>query len=340
MVLFTLATLIPAALICGAALWGGLWVWAALAFITVLCAAMDRLVQGDAARREPGAEFPAGDALSVTLAVLHLPMLGLVIWAVGGHGPLSGTDRVGLILGAALFFGQITHPNAHELIHRPARTLRALGVMSYATLLMGHHASAHRLVHHVHVATDQDPNSAPKGVGFWRFAPRAWIGSFRAGLAAERALRAKNNRKTQKLNPYIIYLLWAITAFTLSFTLANMTGILTLLIIAIYAQIQVLLADYVQHYGLRRARLDSGKYAPVSAAHSWNSPHVFSSAMMLNAPRHSDHHMYPARHYPALELTPAMPVLPHSLPVMAVIALVPPLWRRVMDPRLQALAKT
>lgn len=340
MVLFTLATLSPAALICLAALWGSLWVWAALAFITLLCAAMDRLVQGDAARRKPGAEFPAGDALSVTLAVLHLPMLGLVIWAVGGHSALSGAERVGLLLGAGLFFGQITHPNAHELIHRPARTLRVLGVMSYATLLMGHHASAHRLVHHVHVATDQDPNSAPKGMGFWRFAPRAWIGSFRAGLVAERALREKSARKTSKLNPYIIYGLWSLTCLTLSFALANMTGILTLLTLASYAQIQVLLADYIQHYGLRRTRLNSGKYAPVSAAHSWNSPHVFSSAMMLNAPRHSDHHMHPTRHYPALELTPAMPVLPHSLPVMAVIALVPPLWRRIMYARLETLNKT
>jgi len=28
-----------------------------------------------------------------------------------------------------------------------------------------------------------------------------------------------------------------------------------------------------------------------------------------------------------------MPMLPYSLPMMAVIALMPPLWRRVMDPR-------
>jgi alkane 1-monooxygenase len=28
-----------------------------------------------------------------------------------------------------------------------------------------------------------------------------------------------------------------------------------------------------------------------------------------------------------------MPKLPYSLPIMAVIALVPPLWRRVMDRR-------
>ena len=63
--------------------------------------------------------------------------------------------------------------------------------------------------------------------------------------------------------------------------------------------------------------------------------------MMLNAPRHSDHHLRPARAFPQLEITPeTMPVLPHSLPVMAVVALVPPLWRRVMDHRVAKWQKT
>jgi alkane 1-monooxygenase len=90
------------------------------------------------------------------------------------------------------------------------------------------------------------------------------------------------------------------------------------------------MADYIQHYGLRRALTTSGKPEPVENAHSWNAPHWFSSSLMVNAPRHSDHHMNPARPYPALRLCDSMPMLPHSLPVMAVIALFPPLWRRVM----------
>ncbi len=61
-----------------------------------------------------------------------------------------------------------------------------------------------------------------------------------------------------------------------------------------------------------------------------------SSAMMSNAPRHSDHHMHPMRPYPALQLDDVvMPILPHSLPVMATIALIPGWWRKVMDPRVQ-----
>jgi len=99
------------------------------------------------------------------------------------------------------------------------------------------------------------------------------------------------------------------------------------------AQVQILLSDYVQHYGLERGEKENGKLEPVGPQHSWNAPHAVTAAMMLNAPRHSDHHMRPARAFPALEVTQEMPKLPYSLPIMAVIALVPPLWRRVMDRR-------
>ena len=79
-----------------------------------------------------------------------------------------------------------------------------------------------------------------------------------------------------------------------------------------------------------------GRLEPVSDRHSWNAPHWFSSGLMLNAPRHSDHHSHPARAYPGLRLERAekpRPLLPYSLPVMAAIATMPHLWRRVMDRR-------
>ena len=104
--------------------------------------------------------------------------------------------------------------------------------------------------------------------------------------------------------------------------------------VAAYAQLQLLLSDYVQHYGLRRGLRADGRREPVGPQHSWNAPSWYSGAMMLNAPRHSDHHLRPGRAFPDLSLDPVkMPMLPRSLPVMATIALVPPLWRRVMDRR-------
>ena len=119
-----------------------------------------------------------------------------------------------------------------------------------------------------------------------------------------------------------------------SLVIGGLTGLGALLAIAAYAQIQLFLSDYVQHYGLRRKMLESGRFEPIGPNHSWNAPHWYSSAMMLNAPRHSDHHTRPSRSFPFLELDEStMPILPQPLPVMACLALVPNIWRRVMDRR-------
>jgi alkane 1-monooxygenase len=139
----------------------------------------------------------------------------------------------------------------------------------------------------------------------------------------------------------VFYILGGTAALIAALLLAGIKGLLIYLAIALYAQMQLLLSDYVQHYGLRRHLQPNGKPEPMGPQHSWNAPKWYSSAMMLNAPRHSDHLIRPARPFTNLEITPqTMPLLPQSLPVMAVIALVPPLWHRVMDKRAARWQKT
>jgi alkane 1-monooxygenase len=106
---------------------------------------------------------------------------------------------------------------------------------------------------------------------------------------------------------------------------------------AFYATAQLLMSDYVQHYGLRRRVLPGGRLEPVGPQHSWNAPQWFTSRLMLNAPRHSEHHAHPARPYPALALPgpDEAPTLPRSLPVMGMIALIPSRWRGMMDPKVE-----
>lgn len=328
MLRFAFVTLALVALLILACLWGGGFTWAALLFITVFAYGVDRLGPLLLSNADPEQEFPAADPLSVVLALAHFVVLGLAVWSLT-RSEASAAEKLALFLAVSLFAGQVGHPNAHELIHRSNRGLRRLGKAVYMSILMGHHASAHPLVHHVHVGTALDPVSAPKGRGFWRFFPKAWIESYRAGHAAE-TKRLKGGRR----HPYQRYLLGAGLTLLVGFAIGGLTGALCIALIGFYAQLQIFLSDYVQHYGLRRKVLDTGKPEPVGPQHSWNAPHRFSGAMMLNAPRHSDHHSHPQLSYPALQLDPpSMPMLPFPLPMMAVIALVPPLWRRIMDPR-------
>lgn len=331
MIWFTIASLSPLALLGGACLWGGLWPLLALLYMSVLVVLLDQIARG----LQAGTAGTAADLLSVLLALGHLALLLAGLRAIP---QMTWTEVLPMVLAMGLFMGQVSHPNAHELIHHPRRGMRRLGALVYISMLIGHHVSAHLRVHHVKVATAQDPNTARRGEGFYRFLLRAWLGSLRAGLRADAAARARQSPPPAAwTHPYVGYFGGAAVALALIWSSIGSEAVVAYVLIAGFAQSQIFLADYVQHYGLVRAVDASGRAEPVGAAHSWNAPQWYSSAMMLNAPRHSDHHLHPKRRYPELELRPDMPVLPYSLPVMAAIALVPPLWRRIMARRLAQL---
>ncbi|MGR3541096.1 MAG: fatty acid desaturase [Hasllibacter sp.] len=318
---FVLATLGPLALIQIAAFQGGPWAWAALASVTLALPVVDLLAPGT--RRE-GAEFAAPLAFCALLAAAILVSVPLLGWALSRPDGPGAAARAATALAAGFWFGQLGHACGHELIHAAARPFRALGAAVYSAFLYGHHAAAHRLIHHRHVATDRDPASAPAGQGFWSYAPRAWIGAWRAGRGAE-ILRGR---------PWVFpaYVAAAAAFLAVSSAAGGWAALGLHLFWAAHVQLQVLLSDYVQHYGLRRAEV-GGRPEPVGPAHSWEAPGPWSQDALLNAPRHADHHVHPARAFPDLA-EGVGPTLPYPVPVMATIALVPPLWRRIVDPRL------
>ena len=324
---FALVGALPAALILAGAAFGGGWLAAALAWIALAGPAADSAIARAFPDADPGRADPLATPALMLLALCALAVLLAALAALSG-GTLGAAGRIALFLSAGMYLGQVGHAVAHELIHRGTRLPFAIGAGLYTVLLFGHHVSAHRLVHHRHVATPADPNSAPLGMGFWRFAPRAWLGSFRQGLAAERRLRGH-------AGPYRIWIGGALASLAGVALAFGPVGLADYLGLCLYAQMQILLSDYVQHYGLSRRSLPDGRPEPVGPRHAWDSPHPLSSLMLANAPRHADHHMNPTRAYPALALdlgTPR-PLMPWPIGVMAAAALVPPLWRRLMDRR-------
>jgi len=331
---FAIASLSPLVLLGAACLWGGLWPLLALLYVSALAALLDQITR----QLQTSTAGPGADLLSGVLAVGHLALLLAGLHAIAY---MSWGEALPMGLAMGLFMGQVSHPNAHEMIHHPNRWMRRLGAVVYTSLLIGHHVSAHLRVHHVKVATAQAPNTARRGEGFYRYFLRAWMGSFWAGLQADNVVRSrKSPSPVAWTHPYLGYFGGAVVALSLIWISVGLEAVFAYVLIAGFAQSQIFLADYVQHYGLVRSVDASGRAEPVGPVHSWNAPHWFSSAMMLNAPRHSDHHLHPTRRYPELRLHPGMPVLPYSLPVMATIALVPPLWRRMMARRLALLGQS
>ncbi|MGH1466314.1 MAG: alkane 1-monooxygenase [Cognatishimia sp.] len=340
MLWFNLATIIPVILLALSGFLGGAISLVALVYMTIFVFTMDQLIHGAAARKNADGEFPVGESLSIFLGFTHLALVAIAVLALSGMTGLDWWERCVCFVLFGQFFGQISNANAHELIHKNSRWMRRLGVAVYTTLLFGHHASAHTKVHHIFVASWNDPNTARLGESVYRFWPRAWIGSFMRGLKAENNARAKaQTKRAWWTHPYWGYLLGSGLTVVLSLAVAGWAGLAALLAVCLYATLQHLASDYIQHYGLQRRRLSNGKLEPVGPKHSWNAPHTFSSAMMMNVPRHSDHHMNPNRNFTALRLDEdIMPVLPKSLPAMGLVALIPPLWRHMMDERAKEVA--
>ena len=101
---------------------------------------------------------------------------------------------------------------------------------------------------------------------------------------------------------------------------------------------QLELTNYVEHYGLSRKHLGDGRYEPVRPRHSWNASHKATNWLLINLQRHSDHHVKPDRRFPLLHThgSDQAPQLPFGYPAMTIMAMVPPLWRRRMNPRVRA----
>jgi alkane 1-monooxygenase len=97
--------------------------------------------------------------------------------------------------------------------------------------------------------------------------------------------------------------------------------------------------NYMEHYGMRRRRTGpdgTGRYERVLPSHSWNSNNIATNVLLYHLQRHSDHHANPTRRYQTLRDYEESPVLPTGYAGMILLAMVPPLWRRVMDPRVLA----
>src|SRR5690606_41769602 len=97
------------------------------------------------------------------------------------------------------------------------------------------------------------------------------------------------------------------------------------------------IVNCLKHCGLPRGHLGEGRYEHVLHRHSWNADHRVTNWLLINLQRHSDHHYKPDRRFPLLQTYDAdeAPQLPFGYPAMTALAMIPPLWRRRMNPRVR-----
>ena len=262
-----------------------------------------------------------------------------MIWWITQSTHLSWPEILGLMFGVGVVSGTIGIVYAHELLHQRNRGERWLGDLLLASVLYSHFRSEHLLVHHIHVGTPRDAVSARYNEGFHRFFWRVLRECPASAWRAEREKLARAGRPVwHRSNPFWRYGALQAAALALAFALGGWAGIGLFLLQAFFAIWQLELTNYIEHYGLTRRQLPNGKYDPVRPHHSWNAPHRASNWLLINLQRHSDHHYKPDRRFPLLQTydETQAPQLPYGYPLMAAIATIPPVWRRMMNPRVRA----
>ncbi len=255
---------------------------------------------------------------------------------------LAGWEKLGVFVGVGILSGSVGIVYAHELMHQPDRFERRLADMLLATVLYSHFRTEHLLVHHPWVGTRRDAVTARYNEGFHRYFLRVLVQAPRSAWNAEKAMLARRGLSVlDGANPFWRY--WAMQALALvaALLLGGWEGLGLFLVQAIVAIWQLELTNYVEHYGLTRKYLGDGRYEPVRPHHSWNADHKATNWQFINLQRHSDHHYKPSRRYPLLQTYPdnEAPQLPLGYPLMGLAAMVPPVWRRIMNPKVRQWRK-
>ena len=248
--------------------------------------------------------------------------------------PLHAGGSAGWMLSYGILGGILAINPAHELIHKAGVFERACGGILLASV--GYHGFKieHVRGHHVHVATPADASSAALGESAYAFVPRALRDNVRNAWRLEAQRLRQSGRAACSLHNEMLRwsALWLLLV-ALFACLYGLRGMAFFLAVGVLAAATLEVINYVEHYGLSRAQLAPGRYERVTHLHSWNASQRLSNWLLFNLQRHSDHHAHARRRYQVLDHHADSPQLPAGYATMFLLALLPPLWHRVMDPR-------
>lgn len=239
-------------------------------------------------------------------------------------------DILGAVLGIGLIYGGAGTVVAHELTHRTwSKPAMLVGRWMLALTGDASFAIEHVYGHHKNVATRQDPATARRGENAWFFVVRSTVQSYLHAWKLENerlsklgisrwSWRNRMHRGNLMTLSYVVFFGWA----------AGWQGALIWIATAIYGKGYLEFVNFVEHYGLVRV-----PGAPVEPRHSWNCNKRVSSYLLYNLTRHSHHHAQGEKPFWQLKAYPDTPMLPGGYLTMIVIAAIPPLFNRIMIPR-------
>ena len=272
----------------------------------------------------------------ILYAVVPIQIAFVIFFLFAIQEEISTFSFIGRISALGILCGILGINVGHELGHRTNRFEQFLGEILLLTSLETHFLPYHNRGHHYHVATPNDPATARKGEWVFYFWFRSQIGSYvQAWKISTNDLKKKGRNFISFSNSmlrYTIVQIMLLVTISLVFNFKTMLAYTAACIIGI---VMLETVNYIEHYGLLRNRKENGTYERVRGHHSWNSDHVIGRTILFELSRHSDHHFKASKHYQLLDSTTNSPQMITGYPGMMLLALIPPLWFKIMHRQLE-----
>jgi alkane 1-monooxygenase len=317
---------------------GGAWNFAVPVLAFIIVPLLD-IATGRDHHNYTAAEYDALEArwsfriVTMIYGLLQVMLTVFGAWAVSTQS-IGLVASIGITVSVAVINGNGIN-FSHELLHKNTKFERLCANLSLMVVSYMHFIIEHTSGHHVRVATLEDPATARRNESFYRFFPRTVIGSFKSAWELEmNRLRKRAIPRWHWRNRMLWYIVLPsafcgglVAAFgwiALPYFIAQSIGAFTLLE----------LVNYIEHYGLLRKEVAPGRYESVKPIHSWEARERLTNYLLIKLQRHADHHVNPVRRYQALRVFDESPQMPTGYTGMMLLALVPPLFFRAMNPLL------
>jgi hypothetical protein len=331
---------------------GGAWITGGLVAILVIYMVGDAVCGDDLST--PKFKYPGVLTVQLWMA---LPLLSMIVfgamWSMSSGDPLgygafvqqlTGYDalaareatfwvhHVSVFLATGLMIGMIGTITAHELTHRtwdPVSMFigRWLLAFSFDTIFSIEHVYGH----HRYVSTIDDPATAPRGRNVYTHIVASTIkGNISAWEIEKKRLKREGHGPLSWRNAVIRGHLMSVLLVVGAYLMGGWPVAGFFIACALWGKSLLEIVNYMEHYGMVR-----DPKTPVQPRHSWNTNKRISSWAMFNLTRHSHHHAQGEVPYQDLKPFPEAPMMINGYLTTIVVALIPPLWFKLMTPKVQ-----
>jgi len=320
----------------------GLLAWFGVLYAFVILPILDHFLPINSTNHDAKTikQFENNSFYDIILILLIPVQLVFLIWFLFSiDAPdLSATTFYGRVFSMGILCTVLGINAGHELGHRTQRSMQIGAKILLTTTLYNHFFIEHNFGHHRNVGTPDDAASANRGEWVYPFIVKSaffgWVNSWQ--IESKRLKRIGVSFFSIQ-NEVLVWQLFQWSTLAIVFLLFGSVVGFAWIGASIVGATFLECVNYIEHYGLVRAKVSGHRYENVEVYHSWNSDHLMGRSILLEVTRHSDHHHSPHKSYPTLNSPKGAPHLPTGYPGMIVLSLFCPLFIAIMDKKLETL---